>query len=266
MSIRVYSGPHSDRGGPPTGWLPWVPWVLAGLTILGQIAWVLVQGQTRTALTLITVGTFFAASVTHAMLSRGSVWTAGYVAISLGIGWGVEVLGTTTRFPFGDYTYSPELGPALLGVPIVIPLAWAMMAYPCLLAAQRLATTGIWTALIGGWLIFSWDLFLDPQMVSQGYWTWNQIGWTLPGIPGIPLQNFLGWLLTGIVLMAVLDRLPRKVAKDTVPNTMLTWVFASSVLANAAFFGRPAVAVWGGLCSAIVLIPWWWRLWSQPQW
>ena len=31
-----------------------------------------------------------------------------------------------TGFPFGAYAYAGALGPTLLGVPLVIPLAWAM--------------------------------------------------------------------------------------------------------------------------------------------
>ena len=134
----MYTGRHSDRGSSPSGWLPYVPWALAGLTITGQIIWVLVGDQPRIALTIGTVVTFFLASATHAYLSRGLSWTAGYLAISLGFGLAIEAIGTATRFPFGDYTYTSVLGPAVLGVPILIPLAWSMMAYPCLLAAQRL--------------------------------------------------------------------------------------------------------------------------------
>ena len=103
-------------------------------------------------------------------------------------------------------------------------------------------------------------------MVGEGYWVWNAVNWTLPGIEGIPLQNFLGWLLTACVLMYLLDRLPRKAAKDGVPTLMLSWVYSSNVFAALVFFGEPAVALWGGLCMGAVIIPWWWRAWSQPQW
>ena len=88
----------------------------------------------------------------------------------------------------------------------------------------------------------------------------------IPGIPGIPLQNYLGWLLASIVLMFLLDRLPRKVAADGVPTVLLTWVFASNIVANLVFFHRPGVALWGGVCMGLVIVPWLWRLWSQPQW
>jgi uncharacterized membrane protein len=266
VSVRVYTGPHSDRGGGPSGWVQYLPWAFAAATILGQIVWVLVGDEARTVLSILTVVTFFLASASHAFLARGAAWAGSYLAISLAFGWGVEVLGLATSFPFGTYDYSSALGFGVAGVPLVIPMAWAMMAYPCLLAAQRLSATGVGTALIGGWVLAAWDLFLDPQMVGQGYWSWADAGWSLPGIPGIPLQNFLGWLLSAIVLIWLLDRLPRKAAADGVPITLLTWVFASSVLANLVFFDRPGVALWGGVCMGIVVVPYLWRTWSQPQW
>ncbi|CAB4874143.1 MAG: carotenoid biosynthesis protein [Actinobacteria bacterium] len=266
MSARVYSGPRLDRGGGPTGLFKVVPWIFAGATVVGQIAWVLVSGDARALLTVVTVITFFLASATHAYVSRGLAWTAGYLGISLSVGWGIEALGTATQFPFGDYSYTDALGPAVLGVPLVIPLAWAMMSYPCLLAAQRIASKGLATALTGGVLFASWDLFLDPQMVGEGYWIWHRIDWTLPGISGIPLQNFLGWLLTACALMYALDRMPRKIVKDGVPIFMLSWIYLSNIVAAVIFFGEPAVALWGGACMGVVLIPWWWRGWSQPRW
>lgn len=266
MSIRSYSGPHSDRGHVPARWVVVIPWVLAGATILGQISWILVPESMRTGVTIATVIAFFLASATHAYITRGLAWAAGYLGITLVGSLVIEVIGVLTDFPFGSYTYGDALGPAVLGVPLLIPLAWAMMAYPVLLATNRLVGPGLPTVLVGGWLFASWDLFLDPQMVREGYWTWSAVTWTLPGIDEIPLQNFLGWLLAGFLLMWLLDRLPRKAAKDGVPILMLSWVYASNVLAAAVFFSDWPVALWGGICMGLVVIPWWWRCWSQPQW
>jgi len=48
-----------------------------------------------------------------------------------------------------------------------------------------------------------------------------------------------------------------------VPTLMLLWVYCSNVLANAVFFGRPWVAVWGGVIMGIVVIPWAWITWTR---
>ena len=34
-----------------------------------------------------------------------------------------------------------------------------------------------------------WDLFLDPQMVDAGHWTWRDPTPALPGVPGIPVDQ-----------------------------------------------------------------------------
>ena len=45
-------------------------------------------------------------------------------------------------FPYGRYEYSDALGPTLLGVPFLVPLAWLMMAWPSWVLADRLARGG----------------------------------------------------------------------------------------------------------------------------
>jgi putative membrane protein len=130
-----------------------------------------------------------------------------------------------------------------------------MMAYPCLLVGQRLASSPLGAVAVGAWALASWDLFLDPQMVEAGHWTWTDVQLALPGLPGIPVSNYLGWLLVATLMMAVLQRLPRRDADDAVPAALFLWTYASSVLANAAFFGRPAVALVGGLGMGLVALP-----------
>ena len=111
MSVRIYTGPHSDRGRGPAGWIAYLPWALVAVTILGQITWVLVSGDARTVFTILTVVTFFLASATHAFISRGAGWAMGYLAITLAFGWAIERIGLTTSFPFGTYEYTGTLGP-----------------------------------------------------------------------------------------------------------------------------------------------------------
>lgn len=237
-----------------------LPWLLAGATILGQIVWILVPADTRALLTVATVTTFFLASATHAAIHRGPRWAGRYLAISLSIGWLTEAIGTQTGQPFGSYSYSDLLGWRLGAVPLVIPMAWAMMAYPCLLAA-RLLTRRRWvTAMVGGWLLAAWDLFLDPQMVGEGYWVWHRVELAIAGIPEIPLHNFAGWLLVAVTLMGCLTGLAPTNADDRVPNLMLSWVYVGNMMAALAFFHRPAVALWGAVAMGIVVVPWWAKL------
>ena len=232
-----------------------VPVLLAGLTVLLQVAYPLVDGRPRELLTIVTVVAFFLASTSHALVHRGPRWTALYVVVTASVGLLAEAVGTATGLPFGQYEYADSLGPKLLGVPVVIPLAWAMFAYPCLLVGQRLARTAVGAALVGGAALASWDLFLDPQMVEAGHWRFLDVQVALPGAPDIPISNYLGWFLVGALMLGVLQLLGRREADDRVPAALFLWTYASSILANLAFFGRPSVALIGGIVMGLVAIP-----------
>ncbi len=244
-----------------------LPWALALLTILAQVAWPLTNGATRHTLTAVTVVLFFLTSASHALITRGVLWAAGWFVISAGIGLLVEVAGTRTDLPFGAYAYADTLGPKIAGVPVVIPLAWAMMSYPALLAARRLTSGPLLTPVVAAVALASWDLFLDPQMVSEGHWTWSlQNTPVLLGITDVPAQNFVGWLLVALVLMLLLDRLPRRrsdgATGDGVPALMYLWTYISSIVLNAVFLHRPGVAIWGGIVMGLVAIPYAYALWT----
>jgi carotene biosynthesis associated membrane protein len=228
-----------------------VPAALASLTVLLQVTYPLVHGQVRDQLTIVTVLVFFLTTATHATMTRGAGWALRLVALSAGLGLLAEAVGVRTGFPFGRYSYAGSLGPRVLGVPLVIPLAWAMFSYLALLVGQRLAS-GWRAVVVGAVALASWDLFLDPQMVAAHHWTWHQGG---PSLNGIPLTNTAGWLAVGLVLMALLSRLPQREVDDRVPQGLFLWTYASSVLANAAFFGRPGVALVGGLAMGLVALP-----------
>jgi putative membrane protein len=232
---------------------------LAGATVLLQIGYPLTRGDVRDGLTVVTVVVFFLASTSHALVHRGARWTGAYVLVTGGLGLLAEAVGTATGVPFGDYDYAGSLGPKLLGVPVVIPLAWAMFAYPCLLVGQRLARTALGAAAVGGVALASWDLFLDPQMVEAGHWRFTDVTASLPGAPGIPVSNYLGWLLVAWLMLGLLQLLGRRpqeeTADDRVPAALFLWTWGSSVLANAVFFGRPLVALTGGVVMGLVAVP-----------
>lgn len=230
--------------------------VLALLAIGSQIAYPLVSGHPRDALTVATVLLSFAAVTADAVLRRGRSWAATFVLICGLVAFGAEAVGVATGVPFGSYRYADSLGPRLAGVPLVIPLAWAMTAYPALLAGRRLAHRNAGTIAVGALVLAAWDLLLDPQMVEAGHWTWAHPHPALPGVPGIPLTNLLGWLLVSALLMAVLDAvLPRSRRDERVPALLLAWTWLGGTLAAAAFFGRPAGALVGGLAMGVTVGP-----------
>jgi len=247
-----------------------LPAALAVVTVLLQIAYPLVSGHPRDVLTVVTVVAFFLASTSHALLHRGLTWTSVFILVTAGFGLVAEAVGTATGVPFGHYSYASSLGAKVFGVPLVIPLAWSMFAYPSLLVGQALGGSRGRAALIGGWALASWDLFLDPQMVEAGHWRWTSVRHALPGAPHIPVSNYLGWLAVALLMLSLLQLLPRRLpsrrypqghhpgdtgtsdstADDRQPAVLFLWTYGSSVLANAVFFGRPSADAADRLASA----------------
>ncbi|MEV6798093.1 carotenoid biosynthesis protein [Micromonospora rifamycinica] len=260
-----------------------VPWLLLTVLVLAQICYPLTTGGTRARLTVATVVLGYLLSVGHALLTRGPRAAVALVAVATGGGFAIEALGVATGFPFGSYDYSGELGPKLAGVPLIIPLAWTWMAWPAWLAAVRLTTPAVRLTTPAGrapvagtatprWMghagrvalatvgLAGWDLFLDPQMVAEGYWVWRDASPALPGLPGIPVSNYLGWLLFAVLLMSALRPLAGPSAavtgsRDHPMFALYLWTYFSSVLAHAVFLRLPASAVWGAAGMAAVAVP-----------
>ncbi|SCL18261.1 putative membrane protein [Micromonospora pallida] len=248
-------------GSAPTGaGAPRLTWVLLGVLVLAQIGYPLTDGGTRAALTVATVVLGYLLSVGHALLTRGVRTAVTLVAVATGGGFAVEALGVATGFPFGGYHYSGALGPKLAGVPLVIPLAWTWMAWPAWLAATRLVRPGVRRIALAAVGLATWDLFLDPQMVAEGYWRWRDASPALPGLPGVPVTNYLGWLLFGLLVMTLLRPLAGAAAGRTGPAdqpmyALYLWTYGSSVLAHAVFLGLPASAAWGAAGMAVAAVP-----------
>jgi uncharacterized membrane protein len=224
----------------------WVP--LLALVAL-QIAYPLADHRAPLVIAIVVLG--FGYSVTHAALTRG-VRIAGFLLLITTLGGFVgEAVGVATGFPFGQYEYSGALGPRLLSVPIVIPLAWTWMAWPAWLAATHLTQRPFLRVVLAAIGLAAWDLFLDPQMVAEGYWRWA-------GTDGIPWTNYAGWFAVALAMMALLAATrpdgPRR-SDDAPMLALYLWTYASEVLAHAVFLSLPASALRGAIGMGVVALP-----------
>ena len=147
----------------------------------------------------------------------GLVCALGFALPSIFISLGAELLGTSTGFPFGNYSYLSGLGYKVAGlVPFTIPLSWFYVGCVSYLLARIglqvdrkpsfLRHAGAVT--LGALLLTSWDFVLDPAMsqTSLPFWYWDQPG----AFFGMPYQNFAGWMGTGALFMTVAAILWRK--------------------------------------------------------
>ena len=248
--------------------LRFFPAMLLVTTILLNILWPLTDNYLRDVVTIAGVLTFFIESKTHAFVTRGFSYTVKFVFVVLICSFLAEVIGVNTGVPFGTYHYGDRLGPTLLNVPLLIPFAWFMMLYPSTLVAQTI-TASRWKQIgIAGWLMATWDLFLDPQMVNEGYWWWFDETDNPTNI--IPLSNFVGWFLVSVAILSIVylalgqpEERTKPTRADRVPYLAIMWVWLGSFLANivpvSPFLNQPRVALTGLIGMGIVLAPWLWR-------
>ncbi len=180
------------RGARPRRWwrVALMAWALAMIAVplLGATAFV--------PLAYLSTG-LLAAGVFGLALERAGPRAIPAAAVALAFGWAVELLGSRTGLPFGPYRYLAA-GPALLGVPLLVPLGWFTFT---VLAVQLVPGRRRWWGAVGA--LVAWDAGLDPLMVRQGLWRFEPAG----AYFGVPLQNFLGWALAGAGLAALLLRI-----------------------------------------------------------
>jgi putative membrane protein len=182
----------------------------------------------------------------------------------------MELLGTTTGFPFGPYAYTDFLGFKILGhVPYSIPLSWFYMGLTSFLLANLLVTRAgwsrqtLWTLLGGAYFLTMWDLSLDPAMASPHlpvhFWIWYESG---PYF-GMPVRNLVGWSVTGLIYMSV-SRFFWRENLDT--RRIATWLPFGMYIANTCFAIalNLSVGLWfpsliglllGMLPASLVLLP-----------
>jgi uncharacterized membrane protein len=179
----------------------------AAVTAAGMVAFPLARRRSGARRTISEVVVGGLATTTTAIAARR--WGPGRALTgAAGVGAGtlaVEHLGTATGVPFGRYRYSGRLRPSVAGVPLVVPAAWWSMALPAREVAHAVLgrrSTSLRRVAAGAAALAAWDLFLDPQMTAEGYWTWECGG----RYRGIPLTNVAGWVATGAAAMAVLER------------------------------------------------------------
>ena len=245
VNTWVVESPTSSR---VAGWTAGVAGIAA---TAAMIATPLVPkgGQARRVLSTVVVVASFTTTTANAA-RRWGLPRAGSAAATVAAGTTIiEHVGSATGRPFGRYSYTGALRPQIAGVPAIVPLAWFSMALPAREAAHAALgprSTPVGRIALGSVAMTAWDLFLDPQMVGEGYWAWARRGF----YRGIPLTNFLGWFLTGLGVMAVLEAtLPPDDGRsaDAALVGEYTLMGVMETIGFARWFRDPVVAVAGGL-------------------
>lgn len=238
---------------------PWTAGAI-GLWTLVMIATPIVRWVFgEAALTvMVAAGVLAQAAAVATVLVRATGWRSlpRIVLPVLLLAWLAEYAGSHTGFPFGRYSYTEALQPQLGGVPLLVPLAWLMMLPPAWALADlitrgsppaRPAAVRLRRAFVAALAFTAWDLFLDPQMAAWGFWVWET-----PGVYfGIPLTNYLGWLLVSFLVAWLL-------APAGLPLRPLLVIYAITWFlqwfGQAFFWGLPGPALCGFLGMGAVLL------------
>jgi uncharacterized membrane protein len=189
------------------------------------------------------------AGVLHAASRLGWRSALGIFVVAFSIALASELTGTTTGYPFGPYSYTTQLGHLIGGrVPFNIPTSWFFMLYSSLAICGRLlaprddsASKWRWAALAAV-VLTAWDVSMDPAMVATTHWLWH-----LPSLEGasafrrlflsgffygMPLTNWLGWLLTGVVVARAMLAIvpPSRWAERVSPSRLPLVLYAANGL------------------------------------
>jgi len=196
--------------------------------------------------------------------------TLGFMLPAMSLSLGSELLGTSTGFPFGDYSYLSGLGYKIGGlVPFTIPLSWFYVGFSSYLIARvglDVEKKPSWlrhigAIALGATLFTSWDLALEPAMSQTNFpfWYWEQPG----AFFGTPYQNYAGWFGTSTLFMSVAAVLwrntPLKLERSqlSLPLAIYLSNFAfGAVLSLASGFSIPVLlGLLVGVTPALTL--WW---------
>jgi uncharacterized membrane protein len=222
--------------------------LMAGL-VAAQVAYGRSERLRSPAGTRAIVVLMLSTSLAEAVAARGRRGAAA-VAAAGAVGFASELVGVHRGVPYGRYAYSDRLGPRARGVPLLAAAAWAMMARPAWIAAGWVTRRRGMRVPVAAAALTAWDLFLDPRMAREGYWTWERPG----RYEGIPASNFAGWFATSLVLFSAMDgREPD--ADDDGALALYAWTWAGETFAHAALWRRPLVAAAGGAAMGAVAGP-----------
>jgi uncharacterized membrane protein len=233
-----------------TARLAWVPFAVMALTQIGIP--LTDDDATLEWLSSLVVVAFFLTTLAVVVARWGAaraLGAAAFVVVATAL---VEKLGTTTGFPFGAYDYTGALQPTIAGVPVIVPLAWFAMGVTALEVGHHVGSRVV-AVVVGGLGLTAWDLFLDPQMVDAGYWEWEADG----AYQGIPLTNYAGWVLTGLAVLSVVERIRPATPPSPGLRWLYTWWAVMNTIGFLVFFGEPWVGLVGGLgMGAITALAW----------
>jgi len=167
----------------------------------------------------------------HLLLSLGILllfhtdWNKSFAVFALSaftIGFGSEVMGVHTGFPFGNYSYGPVLGTKLFDVPLMIGVNWLILVYLSGHLLHRRIKNNWLAALLSAGLMVVIDFIIEPVAIALDFWNWES------GI--IPLSNYLGWFFIAFIIQMIYRMLNFQKANVISPYLLINLVTFFAIL------------------------------------
>lgn len=204
-----------------TRWQVPAGWCLVAIWLAATVTGALSAGSSTQAVAQAIYGIALAVFVVlHALTLYRPSGAAAYFALAVAVSFGLEACSVATGFPFGFYVHHME-GPRALGVPFTVVAAWVILAWLAWNLARVIvggyqnrrlpvvATPIVATLILGGY-----DLVIDPiGAYVRGLFSYGSPS----GALGVPLSNYVGWVITGWVLFQLFALVERRWRRDSQP-------------------------------------------------
>ena len=189
-------------------------WYVIGLVLM-TTHWIPREVAERARVWGDVVFLLLAASVTFLFSARLCGWGAAarISAVILMASAVAELFGAKTGYPFGQYQYTENLGPKILGLmPAIIPFCWLTIVLNAFWIVYYLfqrhlsdpsATLLMFIASASVAVLTDFNLEPVASLVKL-YWIWFDGGLGYEGIPGL---NFFGWWMVSFVVLNVVRHL-----------------------------------------------------------
>lgn len=192
-------------------------WLFAGIWLL-SFGWGTLTAGTHSGSPA--AGIAFLALVSlvglHAILQLGIRGAGLFFSVICLTSFTLEALSIASGFPFGFFVHNTNLGPKPFGVPLVVPLGYAVFSWLAWSQARVIATAlsdtfgfgRLAVPILGAFILAGYDYSYD----AIGATVLKIHSYLHPsGLFGVPASNFLGWLLTGWLAFQIFVSVPMKV-------------------------------------------------------
>jgi uncharacterized membrane protein len=168
-------------------------------------------------------------------------------------------IGAKTAYPFGPFAYQETAGPKFFNaLAWPLPLIWIIailnargVARLILRPWRKLKNYAFWLIGLTASLVMLFDLALEPfAAYVNHFWLWQLTKFPFTWYRA-PIVNFLGWVLTALLILAfttpALTKKPARSKKNTTDyHPLIVWLLALTLFATSALRNQLWAAA--GLC------------------